>query len=193
MIPGYPATVLAGVRAAERDGLLPPPSAEVLGDIYPFPAPVSMLPVQALRPEPARAGEDAASCQICAEKDELWGDEHWRVRAPSIPSALHVLFAEPRVHADLDDLPAEAAASMGPMLQRVSGALSTGLDGVGRVHVNRWGDGAAHLHWWFIARPAGMLQLRGSLSPLWDDVLPPLPEDVWRADLDRIAAALAAE
>ncbi len=27
------------------------------------------------------------------------------------------------------------------------------LDGVARVHVNRWGDGSAHLHLWFLARP----------------------------------------
>ncbi len=187
----YPETVLAGIRAAERDGLLPPPSAEVLGDIYPFPPPDSVLPVAPLRPEPPRIGEDAASCPACAKKDELWGDEHWRVLTPSTPFGLHVLLAEPRVHADLDDLPAAAVASMGPLMQRVSGALMTGLDGVGRVHLYRWGDGAAHLHWWFVARPEGLLQLRGSLLPLWLDVLPPLPEDVWSADLERITTALA--
>lgn len=187
----YPETVLAGVRAAERDGLLPPPSAALLGSTYPFPPPASVLPVTPLTSEPDRAGLDPADCHACAATDELWSDEHWRIRAPSTPFALHVLFAEPRVHADLDDLPAAAAATMGPMLQRVSGALTSALDGVGRVHLDRWGDGAAHLHWWFLARPAGMLQLRGSLLPLWLDVLPPLPEDLWRADLERIATALA--
>jgi hypothetical protein len=58
------------------------------------------------------------------------------------------------------------------------------------VHLNRWSDGGAHLHWWFIARPVGLLQLRGSALPTWLDVLPPLPADVWRADLDRVVAEL---
>jgi hypothetical protein len=45
------------------------------------------------------------------------------------------------------------------------------------VHVNRWGDGGAHLHVWFFARPEGLLQLRGSCLPDWLDVLPPLPPE----------------
>ncbi|MFE7560516.1 hypothetical protein [Kitasatospora sp. NPDC057500] len=76
------------------------------------------------------------------------------------------------------------------MLQRVERAILA-LGGIGRVHLNRWGDGAAHLHLWLIARPAGQRQLLGSTLPLWMDVLPPLP-DALRADtLRRIAATLA--
>ena len=48
------------------------------------------------------------------------------------------------------------------------------LDGVARVHVNRWGDGSAHLHLWFLARPYGQLQLRGTFLSLWDSILPPI-------------------
>ena len=41
-----------------------------------------------------------------------------------------------------------------------------------RVQVLRWGDGGEHLHWWLLARPTGILQLRGTFLALWDDILP---------------------
>ncbi len=44
-----------------------------------------------------------------------------------------------------------------------------------------------------MARPARMPQLIGSFAAIWDDVLPPLPEGLWRANLARVAEALAAE
>jgi hypothetical protein len=65
------------------------------------------------------------------------------------------------------------------------------VDGVARVHVNRWGDGSAHLHLWFLARPYGRLQLRGTFLSLWDDILPPIDEAVWRANLGHVGAWLA--
>ena len=44
---------------------------------------------------------------------------------------------------------------MGVMLGRVERAvLSVGE--IGKVHIGRWGEGAEHLHWWFIGRPAGL-------------------------------------
>ena len=51
---------------------------------------------------------------------------------------------------------------------------------VGRVHIGRWGEGGAHLHWWFIARPAGLPQLASSMAEIWDEVLPPTPSEIWR-------------
>ncbi|MFF1720785.1 hypothetical protein [Streptomyces sviceus] len=54
----------------------------------------------------------------------------------------------------LPDLPAEQTAELGPLLQRVERAV-LGLDGVARVHVNRWADGTAHLHLWFLAAEGG--------------------------------------
>ena len=45
-------------------------------------------------------------------------------------------------------------------------------------------------HWWFMARPARLPQLIGSFASIWDDILPPTPQDVWRADLDALRAAL---
>ena len=47
----------------------------------------------------------------------------------------------------------------------------------------RYGDGGAHAHTWFVARTARLTGVIGSPVIEWDDVLPPGPEDVWRADL----------
>jgi hypothetical protein len=82
------------------------------------------------------------------------------------------------------------AAELGVMTVRLERAIRS-LDGVARVHVNCWGDGAAHLHLWFLARPYGRLQLQGTFLALWDDILPPIPEDQWRENLALVAAWLA--
>ena len=65
------------------------------------------------------------------------------------------------------------------------------VENVGRVHVCRWGDGGEHLHFWFLARPARLPQVVGSFAAIWDDILPPTPEPLWRANLAAVAAALA--
>jgi len=90
----------------------------------------------------------------------------------------------------LGDLPNLLAAELGVMTVRLESAIRS-LDGVARVHVNRWGDGAAHLHLWFLARPLGRLQLRGTFLSLWDDILPVIPESQWRRNLAHIGAWLA--
>ncbi len=38
--------------------------------------------------------------------------------------------------------------------------------------MNRWGDGGAHFHMWFFARPAGSFNLLGFGMPFWEPVLP---------------------
>jgi diadenosine tetraphosphate (Ap4A) HIT family hydrolase len=145
-------------------------------------------------PEPPRGGEDGpADCDICAKPDEayLWTDEHWRVAYPHKPGGgAAVVFLEPRAHVDLHELPEDLAAELGPMILRVERALAS-LDDVGRVHMHRWGDGIAHMHLWFVVRPAGMLQLRGSFLPAWNGLLPAVPEDYFRGVNVKLAAALA--
>jgi len=84
---------------------------------------------------------------------------------------------------------ADLAADLGVMLARVERAVR-GVGEIGRVHLGRWGDGSAHLHWWFLARPARIPQLIGSFAAIWDDVVPPTPQDVWDANLAAVAAAL---
>lgn len=143
--------------------------------------------------EPPRKGEGSAECTSCSSPDDayIWVSERWRVRAMDRPSGLPaVLILESRSHLDLGDLPNLLAAELGVMTVRLERAIRS-LDGVARVHVNRWGDGSAHLHMWFLARPYGRLQLRGTFLSLWDDILPPIPETQWRENLALVAAWLA--
>jgi hypothetical protein len=143
--------------------------------------------------EPPRSGEDAAECVACNTPDDayIWVSERWRVRAMDRPTGLPmVLILECRSHLDLGDLPNLLAAELGVMTVRMERAIRS-LDGVARVHVNRWGDGSAHLHMWFLARPYGRLQLRGTFLSLWDDILPTIPEQQWRENLALVAAWLA--
>lgn len=208
---GVPGAAAAQVARAERGRISPYHADLPIGrpieartdlrawDVFPYESP-DPLTVRILQepvfPEPARAGEPGGrECAACEKPDEryLWADEHWRLTSTLEPGGAPALvLLEPRGHHDLGDLPAERAAELGPMLIRVERAL-LGLGGIARVHVNRWGDGAAHLHWWFFARPAGMLQFRGNMFALWDDVLPPIDAELWRANLNRIAAAMAAD
>jgi hypothetical protein len=143
--------------------------------------------------EPPRSGEDATDCVACNTPDEsyIWVSERWRVRAMDRPTGLPmVLILECRSHLDLGDLPNLLAAELGVMTVRLERAIRS-LEGVARVHVNRWGDGSAHLHMWFLARPYGRLQLRGTFLSLWDDILPVIPEQQWRENLALVAAWLA--
>jgi hypothetical protein len=143
--------------------------------------------------EPPRSGEDASDCVACNTPDDayIWENERWRVRAMDRPTGLPmVLILECRSHLDMGDLPNLLAAELGVMTVRLERAIRS-LDGVARVHVNRWGDGSAHLHMWFLARPYGRLQLRGTFLSLWDDILPTIPEDQWRENLALVAAWLA--
>ncbi|WBB84765.1 hypothetical protein O7542_26120 [Micromonospora sp. WMMC264] len=143
--------------------------------------------------EPPRRGEADRECTACNAPDEayIWVGERWRVRAMDRPTGLPmVLILESRSHLDLGDLPNLLAAELGVMTVRLERAVRS-LDGVARVHVNRWGDGSAHLHLWFLARPYGRLQLRGTFLSLWDSILPPISEDKWRENLALVAAWLA--
>jgi hypothetical protein len=143
--------------------------------------------------EPPRQGEDPSTCTACLATDDayVWVSDRWRVRASDGPTGLPMaLILESRSHLDLGDLPNLLAAELGVMTVRLERAMRS-LDGVARVHVNRWGDGSAHLHLWFLARPYGQLQLRGTFLALWDDILPPIPETRWRENLALVAAWLA--
>jgi hypothetical protein len=58
------------------------------------------------------------------------------------------------------------------------------------VHIGRWGEGSEHFHLWFMGRPARLPQLASSFAAIWDDILPPLPEDLWRENLDAVRRGL---
>jgi diadenosine tetraphosphate (Ap4A) HIT family hydrolase len=164
----FPWTVRAG-EVVPRD--LPPPSDD-----------------------PPRKGEDAADCASCRQVDRpnvIWEDEHWRLFHLGAPSGLPlVLILEPRVHADFGQLDDDLASQHGRISNRLTRIIE-GLDDVARCHVLRYGDGSAHAHTWFVARTARLTGVIGSPVIEWDDVLPPGPEEVWRADLRTVAAKLA--
>ncbi|MFD6262488.1 hypothetical protein ACFWFK_15265 [Micromonospora chalcea] len=161
---------------------------------FPFEGDLRVKPLDEPVPfEPPRRGEADRECTACNAPDEayIWVGERWRVRAMDRPTGLPmVLILESRSHLDLGDLPNLLAAELGVMTVRLERAIRS-LDGVARVHVNRWGDGSAHLHLWFLARPYGRLQLRGTFLSLWDSILPPISEDRWRENLAMVAAWLA--
>ncbi|HCT75324.1 MAG TPA: hypothetical protein DGT23_01760 [Micromonosporaceae bacterium] len=147
----------------------------------------------AVETEPPRKGEEIADCTACNTSDDayIWVNERWRVRALDKPTGLPmVLLLEPRSHLDMGDLPNLLAAELGVMSVRLERAIRS-LDDVARVHMYRWGDGAAHLHLWFMARPKGQLQLRGTFLPMWDDIMPSIPEAQWKESLAHVAAWLA--
>jgi diadenosine tetraphosphate (Ap4A) HIT family hydrolase len=121
----------------------------------------------------------------------VWEDDRWRLLVDPEPHGLPmVAVLQPKAHHDLEDLPPEYAGELGPMIQRAARAIGR-LDAVGRVHVNRWGDGSFHFHVWFLARPKGMWQMRGAMLAAWDDLLPRMPADEWAASRRVVAAAMA--
>jgi len=142
--------------------------------------------------EPQRRGEEPGDCASCrtGDDDYLWTNDRWRVKTPPKPSGLPVVvILETRAHLDLGDLSTMHAAELGVLTVRLERAIRS-LDSVARVHVNRWGDGSAHLQLWFLARPKGHLQLRGPFMTMWDDILPATDESQWRSDLEYIRAWL---
>ena len=179
--------------ARAQGSLRTPPVGE--WETFPFEGEVR---VRALLPpvaeEPPRAGEGGVECWRCeaGDGDAIWSDERWVLAPMREPSGMPVIvILSPRGHHDMGDLPGELQGELGPLLVRIERAVATVGD-VGRVHVCRWGDGGEHFHVWFIARPARLPQVKGSFVAIWDDVLPPLPEELWRANLDAVAAALRA-
>ena len=142
--------------------------------------------------ERTREGEGGVDCDACRNSaaEAIWSDEHWTLRPLHAPSGLPVVvLLEPRVHADIHELSDELQAELGPLLVRIERAVAA-VEGVGRVHIGRWGEGSEHFHLWFMGRPARMPQFMSSFAAIWDDVLPPLPEGVWRANLDAVRLGL---
>lgn len=145
-------------------------------------------------PEPPRHGVERDDCQSCARPDDsyVWTDGRWRLTGCLPTQIPAIVLLEPRDHCDsYADMTPELLAEIGTLTARVERALLS-LGDVARVHVNRWGDGGAHFHLWFMPRPLGMLQLRGSMLPMWLDLLPDIEDTPARAALSRVAAAMAA-
>ncbi len=179
-------------RQEATGGLRTPPVKD--WDSWPFEGDVQPKVLRAPEPEPPRDGEGGRPCEACGKADDqyFWTDERWRLLALPPNGLPFVGILEPREHVDGPrDLSDAMLAEMGIMLARVERAVLT-IPGIERVHILRYGEGAAHLHWWFMGRPSGLRQTASGFAMIWDDVLPPTPEDVWRGNLATIAAAMNA-
>lgn len=143
-------------------------------------------------PERKRQGEDPAECDSCRRRnDGIWFDERWRLtRITGVGTPL-VLMLHPREHFDLADLPDDLARQLGVLCTHIVRHVQA-LPHISRAHIYRIGDGGAHLHVWFFARPEGQSQLYGSWLPVWDDLLPEYPAAEADADAARVADALIA-
>lgn len=183
--------------AAGPDGRLPsPPVAE--GEAFPWDAVDGAIVPRVLRtpePEQPRKGEDGGEpCPMCAGLPgamTVWEDEHWVLTTLEERTGLPlVLTLWTREHKDIGTFGDEEAGGLGRISNRLV-RIMEGMPGIGRVHVHRWGDGCSHAHVWFYARPADLPDVRGVYAVSWDAILPPPPEDVWRADLHTVATKLS--
>lgn len=160
---------------------------------FPFAGDIVVKPFEApVIPEPPRAGEGGVDCKECgrADSDFLWTDDSWRLSGYSESPIPGIVLLKTREHLDsFSDMSADLLTALGPMIKRLEGVL-LGLGQVARVHVIRWGDGSEHFHLWFIPRPLGAMQLRGSMLPVWLDLLPALSADQLQPAFDRIAAGM---
>ena len=187
----------AAAVAAAADGRLSAPSVADW-EVFPWEARDGGVGPVALREpadEPDRWGEGDKPCGACVDGFDpariVWEDELWVLTHNGAPSGLPlVLVLHTREHQDMGELDDELASQMGRISNRLVRIIEN-LPHIGRVHVDRWGDGGAHFHLWFFARTARLPQILGSYAVEWDDILPPGPEDVWREDLRTVATKLA--
>lgn len=171
------------IQAADGQGRIAITEGEIPGwEIFPFES--DGLRLKAIDPladtEAPRRGEDPTQCE-CARGEEpdgvMWRDEHWWLRPAEHSGAPLVMVLSPIEHVDFTEMSADLAGEMGRLMVALGAAIES-LPSVARVHLSKWGDGGAHAHIFFFARPARMPQLRGTCLALWDDFLPPVPTSV---------------
>lgn len=186
------------VAAAGAGGHLPmPPMGD--WDIFPWTVVDGAVAPRRL-PEPTdedpRWGESAEKpCGRCANGPDpsrlVWEDETWTLSHGGAPSGLPVvLILEPREHLDFGRFDDDLASQHGRICNRLVRIIES-LPNLARCHVNRWGDGGSHAHTFFVGRTARLSRVLGSPAIDWDEIIPPGPETVWRADLRVVAMKLA--
>ncbi|GAA4707740.1 hypothetical protein [Nocardioides conyzicola] len=196
-MPESAAEIHARVVAAAGDQRLPAPSMTEW-EIFPWEVVDGAIAPKALAApgteDPRQGDEGGAPCDACAGFDPeriVWEDERWVLFAPSAPTGLPlVMTLWTRDHEDAGQIDDDLASEFGRISNRLVRIIES-LPGIGRVHVNRWGDGSAHFHVWFFARPEGFAQIKGSYAVEWDDILPAVDDAVRRADLHAVATKLA--
>ena len=184
------------VAMVGEDGRLPMPPVETW-DIFPWEEVDGAWRPKVVQPpleaEPPRRGEHGTGCECESGQlpNVVWRNERWAVTSMDRPGGMPlILFLRPFEHLDLGDLDDAMAAEYGRISVWLARIMER-MPHVGRVHVCRWGDGGAHLHTWFIARYARLPHIVGSMAVEWNEMLPPPPEDVWRADVRYVAQRLA--
>ena len=156
--------------------------------IFPFEGDLRVRTVRPFRDsERPRSGEpDGPPCHCSGEPDAyrppapIWHNDTWLVRPIRFgddASPFPAYMLETVEHLDLDDFDDELGAELGVMTVKLERAIR-GLGSVGRVHLNRWGDGGSHFHVWFLGRPQGAAQFSGFTLPFWGFTLPPLAEEI---------------
>lgn len=196
-MPESAAEIHARTLAAANDGRLPAPSITEW-EIFPWQVVDGVIAPKTLAApgveEPRMGDEGGAPCASCAGFDPdtiVWEDEHWVLTAETKPTGLPmVVVLSTREHEDAGEIDDDMASEFGRISNRLVRVIQ-GLPGIGRVHVNRWGDGSAHFHVWFFARPDGFDQIKGSYAVEWDAILPPVDPEVRKADLHAVAVKLA--
>jgi len=171
--------------AADDEGRLATNAEIQAWDVFPFESEgLRLKPLEALAEvEAPRHCEDRKPCSGCNNGDErnsvdeVWRDDNWRITVTEPTGAPLLLILSPQTHYDFTTLPMDRAAEMGQIMVTLGAAIEA-LPSVARVHISKWGDGAAHAHVFFYARPTRMPQLRGTMMAFWDDYLPPVPGDV---------------
>jgi hypothetical protein len=196
-MPESPEDLYARIVSQVGEGGRLPMSPVSEWDVFPWEVVDGTLQPKVLRPpldaEAPRAGDPGGDpCPTCASggADRIWENDRWAVRPMPRGGMPLVLMLESREHLDYTDLDDDLAAEYGRISVWLSRIMSK-LPYVGRVHVLRIGDGGSHLHIWHVARPERMPGILGSLAMEWDEMLPPPPEAVWRADLKAVADRLA--
>ncbi len=150
--------------------------------------------VEVIDAEPPRSGADGVDCFSCigdGNAIRIWENDRWKVTHPPMPTGLPlVLWLHSKEHLDFADMGDDLAAEYGRLSVWLCRIIER-MPHIGRVHVCRWGDGSEHLHTWFLARTARLSPVLGSFAAEWNEMLPPAPEEVWRADLRAVATKLA--
>ena len=144
-------------------------------------------------PEPSRVrtADACGTCKALARDDlVLHTGTRLSVIRPGGTSLMFVANIVARDHERLDDLDEAADEELGRLVARTYRALR-GLPGVGNVHVCKWENGGGHLSVNVLARPLGVLELRGSNLPIWADMLPDIPQDEYDERAEAVRTALS--
>jgi len=167
--------------------------------IFPFEGDMSVRTVHPFDDiDPPRSGEAGGSpCHCSGQADyepvpPIWQNDRWLIRPIRFGgerSPFPAYMLETVEHLDFDDFDEERAADLGVMSLRLERAMRA-ADDLGRVHINRWGDGGSHFHLWFLGRPRGAGQLRGFALPYWGFILPDRSAEAQAASDHAIAATL---